>query len=71
MTIENHNGTIVITGDSIPFAHLLTLRGALRLEVAGMRGRFNAHKILKDEYGFKGNRAQMLVLVNQYIEKHK
>ena len=58
------------TTDDIDFARLAALRGALRLELKGMkrRGR-TAYSILKSDYGFKGNREKVLEQATQEIER--
>lgn len=48
---------------------ILTLRSALKLEIAGMnmsRGR-SAYQIIKSEFGFKGSKAKVLDQLNTYI----
>jgi hypothetical protein len=56
------NSTVIDTPEGINAFHLLAQRGALKLEIAGMRhssGRSVA-KHLKDTYGFKGNKVSVL-----------
>ena len=46
----------VITGDKIRVARMMALRGALRLEMHGMRRRGRSvATIIKQEFGLKGN----------------
>lgn len=48
---------------------VLTLRAALKLEIAGMnmsRGK-SAYQIIKSEFGFKGSKAKVLDQLNTYI----
>lgn len=62
--------TILDTPDQIARFRLLTLRAALRLEIAGMkrsRGP-SAYAILKKE-GFAGTRAAVLAELNNILEK--
>jgi len=62
MAIERiPGGGMVITGESIGVARLLTLRGALSLECKGLkrRGR-SVHSIVKAEFGLKGNKTSVL-----------
>lgn len=49
--------TMLTTPEEISAARLITLRGALKLELLGMkrRGR-SAYSIIKDEFGLKGNK---------------
>lgn len=58
---------IVEGADRIAYARLLTLRGALRLEIIGLkrRGR-SVYSILKG-MGFSGNKAKVLSQVNELI----
>lgn len=60
----------VITGKrNIDFARLATLKGMLRLEIAGMRQHgASAYSILKD-MGYKGNREQVLEAVQNDIDQ--
>lgn len=50
-------GGTLITGDSIPVYRLLVLRGALRLELAGMKRGGSVFALVKREFGLKGDRA--------------
>ena len=51
---------------------LLSLRAALRLEVAGLKGRGkSAYSIAKQELGVKGNKQKVLDQVNQMIQSMK
>jgi hypothetical protein len=48
---------------------VLTLRAALRLEIAGMnvsKGR-TAYQIIKSEFGFKGSKVKVLEQLDTYI----
>ena len=51
---------------------LLALRGALRLEIKGLkrRGR-SVYSIIKEEFGFKGNKEKVLSQMNQLIKEVK
>jgi len=57
MPIEHGKGGTTITGDSIDFLQLCAIRGAVGLEIKGLkrRGR-SAYAIAKETYGLKGNR---------------
>ena len=51
---------------------LLSLRAALRMEVAGLKGRGkSAYSIAKEELGVKGNKQKVLDQVNQMIQSIK
>jgi len=52
--------TMLTTPEEISAARLITLRGALKLELLGMkrRGR-SAYAIIKDEFGLKGNKQKV------------
>ena len=68
------NNTIICeTPAQIDTLRMLTLRGALRLELVGMkhsRG-FSAYATVKREFGFKGDKASVLAQLNAHIEKAK
>jgi hypothetical protein len=55
--------------DKIAGARILTLRAALRLETQGLgrRGR-SVYSIVKEEFGFKGNKQAVLDQLNAHIE---
>lgn len=52
-------------------ARIFVLRGALKLEVKGMkrRGR-SAYSIVKEEFGFKGSKKKVLEQLNQWIKEN-
>jgi|TARA_R110000824_G_scaffold400041_1_gene606701 hypothetical protein len=52
---------MVIQGDQIGLARLMTLKKMLKLEVRGMKrsGR-SAYSIIKSEYGFRGSKQKVL-----------
>jgi hypothetical protein len=52
--------TLLTTPEEISGARLITLRGALKLELLGMkrRGR-SAYSIIKEEFGLKGNKQKV------------
>jgi len=52
--------TLLTTPEQISGARLIALRGALKLELLGMkrRGR-SAYSIIKDEFGLKGNKQKV------------
>ena len=63
---------IADTPYKIELYRLLTLRGALKLELKGIkhRGR-TAYSVLKQELGIKGDRQKVLDQVNQMIQAMK
>jgi len=63
--------TIADTPENIALYKLLALRAGLKLEVLGMKGRFNAYVIVKREFGFKGTKKEVLDQLNSYIQELK
>jgi hypothetical protein len=61
--------TIITGEENIQFARTLTLKHMLSLELKGMcrRGR-SAYAIVKDEFGFKGDKQKVLDQLNAFIE---
>ena len=50
---------------------VLTLRSALRMEVAGLKsGGRSAYAIVKAEFGFKGSKQKVLDQLLQYIQEN-
>jgi len=66
---HNTDGAVVLTGAAIDRFRLSTLRRGLKLEILGMhkRGR-SCYTIVKDEFGFKGNRKKVLAQLVALIE---
>ena len=63
---------IADTPYKIELYRLLSLRAALRMEVAGLKGRGkSAYSIAKEELGVKGNKQKVLDQVNQMIQSIK
>ena len=61
---------MVLTDWQITYHQILVQRGALRLEVAGMRhssGR-SVYAYVKQTYGFKGSKQRVLEQMNVMIE---
>ena len=60
---------IIISGkENIDRARLIALKGALRLEVVGMKNRgMSAYQIIKKEFGFKGSKKSVLEQLTNYI----
>ena len=56
------------TKQEISNVRLVALKGALKLEVAGMkrRGR-SAYVIVKEEFGFKGSKQKVLEQLEEHI----
>lgn len=70
--MSDGNRTIVIEGeDNVRKARVLTLRSALELEIKGLkrRGR-SVYSIIKEEFGFKGNKEKVLSQLSDYIEEN-
>jgi len=67
-----NEGFIAYTKDNINLFRLLSLRSALKLEIAGMkkRGR-SAYSIIKEEFGFKGNKESVLADLQELIAQKK
>lgn len=64
---------ILDTPGQIEMYRLIILRGALKLEREGIkmsRGR-SAYSIIKQEFGFKGNRERVYTQFCEYVEKMK
>lgn len=74
MTIERiEGGGIMVTGDEdIALYRMLALRGALHLEVLGMKrhGR-SVYSIVKQEFGFRGNKQKVYDQLCEEIEDIK
>ena len=65
------NAIVLDTPEQIARYRLLTLRAALRLEIAGMKKRGDsAYKILKAE-GYSGTRAKVLEQLHAHLESTK
>lgn len=63
---------VAITGDAIPVYQLLVWRGALKLEILGMKrhGR-SAYSIIKSELGLTGSRQKVLSQLEKLIGEAK
>lgn len=63
------SGATLVTGPAIPDVRLITLKHALRLEVAGLTRRgSSAYAILKREFGYRGDKRAVLAAVSADIE---
>ena len=57
------------TPEQIDAFRLRALRGALKLEILGMkRGGRSVYSIVKEEFGFKGNKVKVLQQLEGHIE---
>ena len=67
-----NEGFVAYTKDNINFFRLLSLRGALKLEIIGMKrsGR-SVYSIIKEEFGFKGSKRSVLADLEELIELKK
>ena len=56
------------TKQEISNVRLVALKGALKLEVAGMKGRGrSAYAVVKEEFGFKGSKQKVLEQLEEHI----
>ena len=71
-TAHMNEGFIAYTKDNINLFRLLSLRSALKLEIAGMkkRGR-SVYSIVKEEFGFKGSKQSVLADLQELIAQKK
>lgn len=71
MSEIDQSGNIMLnTPEDIEFYRMLTLKGALRLELLGMRhSRFSAYKIAKQSYGLTGNKQKVYDQLVELIER--
>jgi hypothetical protein len=63
--------TMIDTPDGIAFVKACSRKGALELEMQGMHrssGQQTAYSIVKQVYGFRGNRKSVLEDLTEYIE---
>lgn len=61
---------IADTPEQIAYIRLCTLKGALKLEMTGLKRRGqSALSILKQEFGYKGSRANVLAQLESDIQK--
>jgi|LauGreDrversion4_2_1035121.scaffolds.fasta_scaffold361545_4 hypothetical protein len=59
--MEDSRPIIIDTREGMDMYRLLALRSALKLEVKGIKmTRHSICKIIKDEFGFKGNKQKVL-----------
>ena len=56
----------------VEFYRLLTLRSALKLEILGMSRRGQSvYALIKEEFGFKGNKKKVYSQLDELIKKKK
>jgi hypothetical protein len=61
---------IVLTGDGIDFFVMASLKGRLKMEIVGMKGRGQtAYSIAKEKYGLKGSRQSVLEQMEALVKK--
>lgn len=69
MPIEVTEAGTVVTGEEIKLVRLLALKGALKLEIKGLKRRgCSVSSMLKKEFGFKGSKERVLAMLELYIE---
>ena len=70
--MQNDKLIICNTPESIAMFRLLALKHALHLETLGLgrRGR-SVYSIVKQEFGFKGNKQKVYDQLVKYIDEHK
>lgn len=62
----------VVTGKGIEMYRLAVIKSALKLEMAGLKGRFSALKVAKTITGSKSNdRATQLSLIQKILDEAK
>jgi len=65
MAVEQHAGGTIFTGDDVAVFQMLAVKGALHLEVLGMKhSHGSVYKMVKTKYGFKGNKQ---AVYDQYV----
>lgn len=63
--------TTTLTGNDVQAARILALSKMLRLEIQGMRRRGkSAYLLVKEEFGFKGNRQSVLEQLETWIDEN-
>lgn len=63
------SGGTIVTGSALADVRLITLKHALRLELAGLTRRgSSAYAILKREYGYRGDKRTVLAALTADIE---
>ena len=73
MIETSEHGSMMITGEHIPFYRLMVIAQGIKGEIKGIRisrGR-TCYAIAKSEFGFKGNRTKVLAQLEAHIEDVK
>ena len=71
-TESENGGLIIATRNGINFYRLCALKSALRLEVLGMKRRgMSVYRIVRNEFGFVGNKAEVLAQLIAHIDAIK
>ena len=66
-----NNETIVFTGNDIERFRVRAWRSALKLEILGMTRRGQSvYSIVKNRFGFTGNKKKVLEQLNNYIKEN-
>ena len=66
-----NNETIVFTGNDIERFQVRAFRSALKLEILGMTRRGQSvYSIVKNRFGFTGNKKKVLEQLNNYIKEN-
>jgi hypothetical protein len=71
MSIESNNGGIVIDGEHVQIFELLALKGALKLEILGMKRRGASAYSVAKSMGFKGNKQKVYEQLCEYLKSLK
>jgi len=72
MAVVTNEGGTTITPPHIGLVRLMALRGRLKLEIVGIKFRgMTTGSILKNEFGFKGNKARILEQLDALIDQEK
>lgn len=70
--IQNlQGGGVVVTGEGVNLFRLLALKGALKLEIKGMRRSRgpSASAMIKAEFGWKGSKEKLLEKLEAHISE--
>ena len=70
--MSEKNPVVIDTPEGIAMYRLIVLRGALHLELMGMRRRGqSAYAIIKNEFGLHGNKQSVYTQFCELIQKRK
>ena len=69
--VNKMSDSVMLTGKQIPIARLITLLKGMELEGSGIRVSkgLSCMRIVKKEFGWKGNRAKIMTLLADHIDK--